>query len=236
MARLWFRIHLLLVCCSLQATATEAVRNGFWQFDLGLANHDLAHERHSVFGPAAVLGLGRGRTYDQSWYSSSIKVYLGPYERGFDKRVLVDYEGFGITTQWFRTLDTYSVRKLTGTMAYGIGLQLLRLDGKATDVLLSPEAADRLSPVDQYKLSADMVLLELHWTMGHWQPFRSAEASPENLKTRLEGFTFDLVFSVPVYARYRAEFRETSQGASVSSADSLKGHVFTVTLTSYLGT
>ena len=229
----------------------KGARKDAWSVGLSGLRHSLkAGDGNEVLGNSAVVQLGKSYLSETWFWSSSLDIYLGPYEPSRQAQLDVDYVGTGISLGLGTSAQNSNLRSSEGGYGFAIGLSYADVIGRSIgrNRLEEGDPSDdrNRNLIDNYVIRVTNFSLVPSIFFCWLDEARPHGNSPELLRTRLEGFFLNVGIAMPLLVSYKAQYdtrsRIDEESGDIIPADTeresgqLRGYSITIAVTAMLGT
>lgn len=189
-----------------------------WTFGLGSIFHRLqAYGDNDLAGTSATIDIGYGIVKEKWFLRGAFSSILGPYEPARDHQFNMDYFGTGFLLlagaqlqnfpyQNFK-FDKFEDRSLDYGLAFGF--YYFDLSGKSIGKNRRIDNDSSVAPRDYRSNITNLALLPSFF-VSWLTPSRQAGNTPEDLKTRVEGYQLIVGAVIPVMSYYDNQYSKDS--------------------------
>ena len=197
-----------------------------WTFGLGSIFHRLqAYGDNELAGTSATIDIGYGILHEKWFVRGAFSSILGPYEPARDSQFNMDYFGTGFLLMAGAQLPDLPLPILkveSRSLVYGLafGLHYSDLSGKSIGKNRKTDNDSSVAPQNYRSNITNLALLPAFY-MSWLSPPRKIGNTPEDLKTRVEGYQLLAGALIPVMSYYDNEYSQDKlqgDGSSVNVA------------------
>ncbi len=182
-----------------------------WSFGLGSIFHRLqAYGDNDLAGTSAAIDLGYGVLKEKWFVRGAFSSILGPYEPARDHQFNMDYFGTGFLLLAGAQLQNFPYQNMNfenRSLGYGLafGFHYFDLSGKSIGKNRKIDNDSSVAPRDYRSNITNLALLPAIY-ISWLNPYRKIGNTPEDLKTRVEGYQVLIGAIVPVISYYDNEY------------------------------
>lgn len=201
-------------------------KENVWSLGLGGQHFFYRLKDERLDGAAAVFEVGFGKVQNRLKYHGSFDIILGPYTKLFSERVPTDFFGTG-----FKGRIAYALLPYRGGpwgLDVGIGLSYIDMVGRSVGT--SSRDGETIESLTM-KIASFSSLAGIGF--HSFEDARTLGNDPNNLLTRIEGYSVQLDFCYPIKATYKTRLA-LSESNQANSGDVI-GYSILVSGAIYLG-
>jgi hypothetical protein len=235
-----------------------AERSTIWTAGLQGNRHALkGGDGNELIGNSYVVSIGRGHVAARWFARASIDVIFGPYERVRSGQFDSDFAGTGAGAWWGYSAQPADLRDKDGGYGFALGLSYSDFSGRSigrSRLENAPSQSKKTHRLESYALRATDMSIVPALFFSWLKEARPLGNTPEQLKTRIEGYLLTVGIAMPVVGYYRAnmEYRrdsssdgqeagtasesgEKQSGGKVSEKGEFQGYSILVNFTTLFG-
>lgn len=179
-----------------EAIAALPARTGNWSVGFDVRQLDVTpnNRRYKQRGLEADINFGYVYVANSWWGTVRGHVPFAPTSQYYDESPPIDYEGYGVSTTFGKTLSASSLRQASGDYGVEVGLEIFQLVGRSFRRQVLPDR----SISEAWVIRTGWTAITPAFSATFLKPARPQGNRPEWLMTRIEGYHVSLGVVIPV--------------------------------------